>query len=271
MIQERLDRQNSSESVYTDDFPVRIVNENGTSSYLLICEHASCFMPEKFAGLGLSPAALRAHIAWDPGAIEVARYLSEALDATLVEAKLSRLLIDCNRPLTAPDLIPEISELTPVPGNVDLSDEQRQERIELSYNPFHLAVEQQLEKRKARGQDSWVVTVHSYTPVYKNVSRPWQVGIIHDDDVRLAAPLINELQNNTTLNIGINEPYSPADRVYFTLERHARAHGHACAMIEIRNDEISDADGQKKWGKILADCLSKLVPTDCTGRDCPDA
>ena len=103
-----------------------------------------------------------------------------------------------------------------------------------------------------------LVSVHSFTPVYRGKSRPWQIGIIHDDDTRLSAPLISALQNLRGIDVGINEPYSPADRVYFTLEKHGRSRGLPCAMIEIRNDEIADDAGQRKWADLLASIFSSL-------------
>ena len=102
-----------------------------------------------------------------------------------------------------------------------------------------------------------IVSVHSFNPTYKNVRRPWHIGIIHDDDRRLAAPLIDALSAMSVV-VGVNEPYSPADRVYYTLERHARARGMPCAMIEIRNDEIEGEDTQRKWAEMLAEVLSHI-------------
>ena len=105
-----------------------------------------------------------------------------------------------------------------------------------------------------------LVSIHSFTPVYRGKSRPWQIGVIHDDDRRLAAPLIAALRALKGIAVGVNEPYSPADRVYFTLERHARSRGLPCAMIEIRNDEISDEAGQRKWADLLTGIFSDLEP-----------
>ena len=238
-----------------------VINEQGSSPYLLICEHATNFMPEKFARLGLSEADMEAHIAWDPGAAEVARRMSKALDATLVEAGLSRLLIDCNRPLSAPDLIPEISEFTVVPGNHNLSEAARQERIALSHMPFHAKIETVIEARRKRGQESRLITIHSYTPVYKGVGRPWEIGIIHDADDRLGAKMIAGLRKDSeksAVSVGVNQPYSPDDRVYYTVECHARKRGDLCAMVEIRNNEIADEEGQALWAARLSAILQEI-------------
>lgn len=244
---------------------VGVTNPGGSSPFVLTCDHASNFLPSEFGTLGLPAEDLSRHIAWDPGALPVARRMAAALDATLVETRISRLVIDCNRPLDAPDLVPPVSETTAIPGNAGLSDSERAERIALSWRPFHDTIASIIDDRQARGQETRLVSVHSFTPVYKGKKRPWHIGIIHDDDRRLASPLIAALQRLSGVSVGINEPYSPADRVYFTLERHARSRGLACAMIEIRNDEISGETGQRKWADLLTGIFSDLEPEEAKG------
>ena len=244
---------------------VRVTNPGGSSPFVFTCDHASNFLPAEFGTLGLPVEELSRHIAWDPGALPVASRMADALDATLVETRVSRLVIDCNRPLDAPDLVPSVSETTVIPGNAGLSDKQRAARIDLAWRPFHDTIAQIIEGRLARGQETRLVSVHSFTPVYKGKSRPWHIGIIHDDDRRLAAPLVSALQRLAGITVGVNEPYSPADRVYFTLERHARSRGLACAMIEIRNDEISGETGQRKWADLLTGIFSNLEPEEARG------
>ena len=239
---------------------VRVTNPAGSSPFVFTCDHASNYLPAEFGTLGLPADDLARHIAWDPGALPVAKAIAEALDATLVESCISRLVIDCNRPLDASNLIAPVSETTAIPGNTGLSPVQRQARIDLAWQPFHGAVERVVEERLAAGRETWLVSVHTFTPVYAGKERPWHIGIIHDDDTRLAAPLISALQQLDGVCVGINEPYSPADRVYFTLERHARSRGLPCAMIEVRNDEVADQTGQEKWAEWLATILAGLKP-----------
>lgn len=240
--------------------PVRVTNRSGTSRYVIVCEHASNWLPESLGTLGLPPADMKRHIAWDPGALPVAARLAEILDATLVESRVSRLAIDCNRPLDAPDLISVISETTRVPCNEGLDAAAREARIALAYRPFHDALADVVESRVAAGRATWIVTIHSFTPVYKGVSRPWHIGIIHDGDERLSAPLLAGLRGVPSITVGANQPYSPADRVYYTLERHARPRGLPCAMIEIRNDEIAEESGQRRWAERLGGILARQVP-----------
>lgn len=239
---------------------VRVTNRAGRSPFVIICDHASNHLPARFGTLGLDPADMTRHIAWDPGALPVATAMAEALDATLVASRISRLAIDCNRPLDAPDLITEVSETTVIPGNARLSQKEREERVALSWRPFHDAVDGVVAERLAAGRPVMLVSIHSFNPVYRGVPRPWHIGIIHDDDLSLAGPMINALREDDTVVVGDNQPYSPADRVYFTLERHGRSRGLACAMIEIRNDEISGETGQRRWADMLAGILADLSP-----------
>ena len=161
--------------------------------------------------------------------------------------------------------MPPVSETTTIPGNAGLSDKQRAARVALSWQPFHAAIEEIVDGRLARGQETRLVSVHSFTPIYKGRNRPWHIGIIHDEDRRLASPLIGALKRLAGVTVGVNEPYSPADRVYFTLERHARSRGLACAMIEIRNDEISGEAGQRKWADLLTGIFLDLEPEEAKG------
>jgi len=237
---------------------VKVHNRDGASPFVLLCDHASNFVPPAYGTLGLDPFELTRHIAWDPGALPVASMLADALDATLVQSCISRLIVDCNRPLDAPDLFWTVSESTVIPGNQAIDGAAAAARIGLAYTPFHEAIDTVVQERLERGQETWLVSVHSFTPVYNGVARPWQIGIIHDFEERLSAPMIAALRLVEGITVGVNEPYSPADRVYFTLEKHARSRGLPCAMIEIRNDEISGEAGQRKWAERLTGILQSL-------------
>lgn len=238
---------------------VKVTNREGSSPYVIVCEHATNFIPAEFGALGLDEAELSRHIAWDPGALPVAGMLAATLDAALVESCVSRLVVDCNRSLDAPDLVPETSETTVVPGNRGLDAAGRAARVAASHAPFHTALGDLVAARLGAGRETRLVTIHTYTPLYKGVARPWHVGIVHDADERLARPMIEALARlDGGVVVGDNQPYSPADRVYYTLERHARSRGLPCAMVEIRNDGVGDADGQRLWASRLAAILGDI-------------
>ena len=241
---------------------VSVINGAGKGRFVIVCDHASNRLLPEYGTLGLAAEQFERHIAWDPGALPVARHLSEMLDAPLVAGGLSRLNIDCNRPIDAPDLIPEISETTVIPGNAGLDAAARQARVELAHVPFHRAVETIVSERIDQGLETCLVSVHSFTPVYKGTARPWHIGILHDEDERLSRPMIAELSATADIVVGDNEPYTPADRVYYTLERHARSRGLPCVMIEIRNDQIRDPKSQRVWGERIAKILSGIQEPD---------
>jgi predicted N-formylglutamate amidohydrolase len=234
------------------DEAVAVDNRDGEGPYVIVCDHASNMIPREFGGLGLEASDLSRHIAWDPGALGVASVMSEHLNAPLVRSKVSRLLIDCNRPLDAQDLIVSVSEVTEIPGNDRLSVAQRAARIRRFYDPFHTAIESITAPRQVAGMRPGFIAVHSFNPTYRSVWRPWEIGIIHDEDCQWALRMVDLLRTETEYTVGVNEPYTPDDRVYHTLERHARAHGFPAVMIEVRNDEISSEKQQVQWGELLS-------------------
>lgn len=222
---------------------------------MILCDHASNRVPEAYQSFGFDEEALQTHIAWDPGALAVAKLLSARLDAPLFWPDASRLIIDCNRAAGARSLIVTESEGRPVPANRGLSEDERLRRLARIHAPFHDAIDACLTRRMKAGRQTALIAIHSFTPVYFAKSRPWQVGILFDDDRRLADLLISGLETDGALTVGINQPYSPADGVYYTLGRHAQPWGLPAAMVEIRNDEIADAAGQRDWASRLGNIL----------------
>lgn len=232
-----------------EESPFVAVNEEGRSPFVLICEHASRTIPRKLGTLGLAEADLTRHIAWDIGAEKVARLLSRLIDAPLLLQRYSRLAYDCNRPPESPDAIPEMSELTAIPGNRKLSAEDRLARARDIYRPFHDGVSAVLDRRAAEGQRSLVVSIHSFTPVYKGKPRSVELGILHDRDTTLSSKLIKSFPN---VDARLNEPYGPKDGVLHTLNLHGFARGLQHAMIEIRNDLVATERGQDEWAQRLS-------------------
>jgi predicted N-formylglutamate amidohydrolase len=231
-----------------------IDNAGGQSPVLLVCEHASAFLPDVYAGLGLDEKLLADHVAWDIGAYDLALLMAERLDAALIAAPVSRLLIDVNRHHDAHDLIPVSAEGAPVPGNLDLAEEKRARRIAAYHAPFHDAIEAHLQSAP---HIHAIVSVHSFTPTLFGKARPWHAGLLHDDDRFIADIMIDALVAENDLVIGRNEPYAPTDGVFYTMNRHARA--HASAMIEVRNDLIADSVGQMRWANRLAPALDAAL------------
>ena len=217
-------------------------NADSDAEVVFVCEHASNHIPGHFQNLGLGDAALESHIAWDPGALEVARSLAGHFAAPLVAAKVSRLLYDCNRPPEAPDAVPQRSETTTIPGNQGLSESERRARTELIYEPFSAALSGLLDRRERAGLRSGLVTIHSFTPVYKGETRSVELGILHDADSRLADALLENAARITGLNAVRNAPYGPEDGVTHTLKKHGLARGLPNVMLELRNDLLREEE-----------------------------
>ncbi|MRX49955.1 N-formylglutamate amidohydrolase [Paracoccus sp. S-4012] len=224
--------------------------------FLFVCEHASNAFPEEFGGLGLDEAARQAHVAWDPGALGLARGLSDVLGSPLVAATASRLVYDCNRPPDAPGAMCERSEAFDIPGNLGLDAAARIERTEAVYLPFQAALTRQLARMLARGRRPVLVTIHSFTPLWFGTPRTVELGIIHDTDASFALALADAARD-LPLRTALNQPYSAADGVAHTLKLHATPHGLPHAMLEIRNDLIADAAAQAAMAAQLAPVLER--------------
>jgi predicted N-formylglutamate amidohydrolase len=234
---------------------------------LLVCEHASNRVVAPYGTLGLSVDAWQAHIAWDPGALGLARVLMRKLDATLVCATVSRLIYDLNRPPNAPGAMPARSEIYDIPGNATIGPDERAARTRDIYLPFHDGLHNLVARRLARGRVPVLVTVHSFTPVYFGKRRDVELGVIHDADLSLAVRIAALAGTETQLATGLNLPYSAADGVTHTLRLHATPYGLANAMLEIRNDLIATAEQQETVGEALAPVLSRAVAETLAQRE----
>lgn len=251
-----------------EDHPVITVNAKSDSPFVLVCEHAGRRIPQSLGTLGLLERDLTRHIAWDIGAEGVARNLAELLAAPLVLQRYSRLVYDCNRPPDASDAIPAVSENTDIPANQKLTPAEKLARIREIYRPFHDALATILDGRASQGLASVVVTIHSFTPIYKGVRRQLDLGILHDHDRRFADAMLARLGSINEIKVRRNEPYGPQDGVCHTLNLHAGVRGLRHAMIEIRNDLIGEEAGQMAWAHKLAGILTaaSAAPADAGDR-----
>lgn len=231
-----------------------VLNREGSSPVLLVCEHASKHIPLRYGDLGLSEDAKSSHAIWDPGAYEVARSLSQRLDAPLIAARVSRVLFDCNRPPEAPDSMPEACEIYQFPGNKGLSAEAKEERTRNIYQPFKETISKTIQD-SARIEA--IVTLHSFTPVFFGSPRAVEIGIIHDSDRRLADAMLAIAPEVTDLAIARNEPYGPEHGVTHTLKEHGQKNGLLNAMIEIRSDLIAGPQEQEEVSSMIASWIQR--------------
>ena len=233
---------------------VVVTNPASDSPVFLVCDHAGRRVPDRLGDLGLPAEEFDRHIAWDIGIAAVSRRIAAALGATLVEQVYSRLVIDCNRPPRVPNSIPETSEATPIPGNRDLSQAERDARRLAIFAPYHDAIDAALAARA--GRPTVLVAMHSFTPVYLGEVRPWQIGTLYGRDDRLARILGRRLEAEGRFVVGDNKPYDVTDETDHTIPVHGERRGLPHVGIEIRQDQIADAAGQAEW----ADLLIRLLP-----------
>ncbi len=237
--------------------PVAEYNAEGGSQFLLVCDHAGRRIPRALHSLGLAEADLARHIAWDIGIEGVGRRLSELLDAHLIMQIYSRLVIDCNRPPGSPTSIATLSEGTAIAGNQNVSAQDAEARRREIFDPYHQAIERHLDARKDR--QTFLISLHSFTPVYGGVARPWQAGVLYNRNSTLAHALRDLLAAPGDLTVGDNEPYSVDDDTDYTIPVHGEKRGLEHVAIEIRQDLIADEAGQKYWAERLAETLPKAA------------
>lgn len=242
-----------------DPEPVFVERLEGESPFFITCDHAGRDVPLALGTLGLHPAEFDRHIAYDIGAEQTSRRLSDALDAAIVGQYVSRLVIDCNRPHGAASSIPTISEATEIPGNLALDEEAREARRREIFRPYHDRLAQELDARDAEERRTVLIAMHSFTPVYLGVARPWQIGTLYGHDGRLAAALRDALMREGGLTVGDNEPYSVSSETDYTIPVHAEGRGLLHVGIEIRQDLVSDETGQARWADILARRLPEAL------------
>lgn len=238
--------------------PVGLRPGDADSRILIICDHAGNRLPESLGDLGVDSARLAEHIAWDLGALGVARGLAEQLGAHLIFGRYSRLAADLNRAPQDRSAVPEISDGVLVPGNLGLTAQQRARRIEQLHAPYHEYIARFVAASAEQGVRPALISVHSFTGTVSRIRRPWEAGILWDKDPRIAFELLAGLRSQG-VNVGDNEPYSGRHTADYTLDRHAEANHLAHAAIELRQDCIASAGMQHIWAERLARTLRSVL------------
>ncbi len=237
-----------------DSEAVKIEGDIAPSDILFVCEHASCTFPPEFGTLGLSADVRRSHVAWDPGALALSKELAKRFGSSVVAGGVSRLLYDCNRPPEAPDAVPSKSEVFDIPGNFDLSEEDRAARVTQIYQPFKEAVEQVIEVVHPKA----IVTVHSFTPVYHGKQRAVEIGILHDRDTRLADNMLASMEGGPFVTLR-NDPYGPEHGVTHSLRIYALPNKLPNVMLEVRNDLLADEAKAAQIADVLEAAIAQGI------------
>lgn len=237
--------------------PFTVYNADSGSPFLLVADHAGNAIPRALGRLGVAAQDLRRHIAFDIGIASVARLLADALGAVLIQQNYSRLVIDCNRPPGMPSSTPEVSELTKIPGNAGLSDTDKAVRAKEIFYPYHERIDTEIKRRWRVRIPAVLISLHSFTPSFKGVARPWHVALLYNRDPRLSRHLLALLKSEQGLVVGNNEPYVVSDSTDYTIPVHGERMGLPHALIEIRQDLIAEERGQHAWALRLARLLPK--------------
>lgn len=239
--------------------PVVVERPDSSSPFLFTCDHAGNRIPRRLGKLGVADSELTRHIAWDVGGLGLAQEFARRFDATLVRQVYSRLVIDCNRPPDAETSMPLVSEQTRVPGNHDLSREQIEARRNEIFHPYHDAIAAVIDRRLEKRQATILLSIHSFTPVFLGVSRPWHIGLLYHRDDRLARLLLRLLAEDEMLCLGDNQPYSVDDFTDYTIPVHGERRGIPHVLFELRHDLIETETDQYRWAHRLAASLERAL------------
>ena len=235
-----------------------VENLSGSSRFLLLGDHAGRGIPEKLNGLGLNPADLDRHIAWDIGVAGLGLTLSARLDAAFVHQRYSRLVIDCNRDPADEDSIAPQSDKTIIPGNQDLTVFEREARRMEIFTPYQEKIDAVIKSRKATSQPTILVSLHSFTPKLQAHQRPWRFGVLHRKDSPFSSAVLARLKSQFGDAVGDNAPYA-MDGVDYTIPHHADGHGLDYLELEVRQDIIADRQSQHEIGALLSEVLSDAL------------
>jgi predicted N-formylglutamate amidohydrolase len=247
----------SSQTLLAPDEPPPVieVGRQGRSNFVIVVDHASSRIPRRLQNLGLPESELQRHIAWDIGALGVARQTAAALDGVLVAQNYSRLVIDCNRDPAVASSIPRVSESSEIPGNAALSEADIAARRVEIFDPYHNHLGALLDERAAAGRSTILIAQHTMTNIYHGVRREMHAAVLYNRDRRFAGLVLDRLRREKELLVTDNEPYFVSDATDYTIPRHGEARGLPHVEIEIRQDLVSDEAGQTEWAHRITRAL----------------
>jgi predicted N-formylglutamate amidohydrolase len=240
-----------------DFLPYEVIDGDYDKGMVLLADHAMNRLPARYGSLGLSEAAFLRHIAFDIGVEGLTRRLAAKLRIPAVLGCFSRLLIDPNRGEDDPTLIMKISDGAIIPGNHPIADEEWALRLDTYHRPYHQAVERTIARAAKPDRAPLVLSLHSFTPFWKEFARPWHAAVLWDSDDRAVRPLLSRLREPGDIVVGDNEPYDGALKGD-TMYRHCMMSGIPHALLEVRQDLIGDEKGMDSWAERLAPIFNGL-------------
>jgi predicted N-formylglutamate amidohydrolase len=235
--------------------PFQIAVPQGKAPMVIVCDHASNAVPPEIGDLGVSALDMLRHIAWDIGAAPIARRLAQLFDAPAILCGTSRLVIDCNRKLDEPTLIPLKSDGTVIPANADLSPAERRHRIDAYFQTYHDACRRIMAGKLDRGERPLFLSIHSMTDRINGGHRPWEISLSSNEDRRATDAVLAVLRRVPGLVVGDNEPYDMDPVADYSTPEHALAHGLDYLQVEFRQDLVATVEGQERFAMILAQAI----------------
>ena len=212
---------------------------------LIIADHASNYVPKENNNLGLPISFLNQHIAFDIGVKELILDLSNRLKCKVIQGKYSRLLIDLNRDLDDPTVIPVIVDRKIIPGNIRLSKSEVKLRVKKIYKKYHNEIDRTIKTENVKV----ILSIHSFNPIFKNKKRHLEFGILSNEDKNLSSIIIDQLRLQK-LNVGDNKPYK-GNLIGDSMYRHGLRNKLPHALIEVRNDLLSNPTKIKRVSRLL--------------------
>jgi len=232
------------------------------SKIIILCDHASNYIPKKYNNLGLKRSDVNKHIGWDIGALKVAKKISKNINCSLIHSSFSRLLIDCNRHLKSSGAFIKKSEDIVIPGNKNVSKKEKLLRAKKYYFPYHDQINKVIERKLKDKIVPILVSIHSFTPIYLGESRPWHIGLLQRKDQRLSSIFAKEIKKNKKIVLGINQPYKLDLAGDFTIPFFSESYGLPHVLIEIRQDLLIKNKSINFWSNFISDILNKNYNND---------
>jgi len=239
----------------TDPAPVEITHGDASSDLVLVCEHAGRAIPKSLGSLGISTEVLNSHRGWDIGAAEVAKKISDQLEAPLVIQCYSRLVIDCNRPPFTAQSIPCSSDRVDIPGNIKACHSEKVRRVREIFDPMNHALTKLFQTPRRA-----TFSIHSFTPELGGRARPWHAGFLTRKSMNTAQSLIRSIsRRQPDLVLAINEPYSIDSETDWFIPHYAEVLDLPHCLIEICNNQIDHPEGVEFWAELLTKAITELM------------
>jgi predicted N-formylglutamate amidohydrolase len=239
-----------------------VYRPTSSSKIIILCDHASNYIPKKYKNLGLKPLDVNKHIGWDIGALKVAKNVSKNINCSLIHSSFSRLLLDCNRSLKSKGAFLKKSEDIIIPGNKNISKKEKLLRAKKYYFPYHDQINKLINKKLNDKIVPILVSIHSFTPIYLGKSRPWHIGLLQRKDQRLSSIFAKEIKKNKKIILGINEPYKLDLAGDFTIPFFSESYGLPHVLIEIRQDLLLKNKSINFWSNLIFNILNKNFNND---------